>query len=55
MEAKTLWFRSLTMSERMEIFNEFTDLALSANPSLKRRINAKPATGRVQIFSAARG
>jgi hypothetical protein len=55
MEAKTLWFRSLSIAERMEVFCSFTDLALSANPSLKDRIHAQPTTGRVQVLSAARG
>jgi hypothetical protein len=54
-EAKTLWFRSLSMTERMEVFCSFTDLALSANPTLKDRKHAQPITGRVQVLSAARG
>ncbi|MBN1391715.1 MAG: hypothetical protein JW947_02810 [Sedimentisphaerales bacterium] len=51
-EAKTLWFRSLSMAERIEVFCSFVDLALSVNPALKERINAQPITGRVQIISA---
>jgi hypothetical protein len=51
-EAKTIWFRSLSIAERMEVFCSFTDLALSANPSLKDRIHAQPTTGRVQVLSA---
>jgi hypothetical protein len=54
-EAKTLWFRSLSMTERMEVFCSFTDLALSSNPKLKDRVHAQPTTGRVQVLSAARG
>jgi hypothetical protein len=54
MEAKTMWFRSLSMAERMEVFCSFTDLALSANPGLKDRVHAQPTTGRVQVLSAAR-
>jgi hypothetical protein len=54
MEAKTLWFRSLSMAERMEVFCSFTDLAMSANPGLKDRIHAQPTTGSVQVLSAAR-
>jgi hypothetical protein len=51
-EAKALWFRSLSMSERIRILCEVTDLALSLNPSLpeKRRTEAIP--GRVQVISA---
>ncbi len=55
MVAKTLWFRSLSMAERMEIFCGFTDLALSVNPKLKERTNAQSTTGRVRVLSAARG
>jgi len=55
MEAKTMWFMSLSMAERMEVFCSFTDMALSANPGLKDRIHAKPTTGRVQVLSATRG
>ncbi|MCJ7728500.1 MAG: hypothetical protein MUO27_01255 [Sedimentisphaerales bacterium] len=54
MEAKTIWFRSLSMAERIEVFCSFTDPALSANPGLKDRINAQPTTGRVQVLSAKR-
>jgi hypothetical protein len=50
-EAKTRWFRSLSMAERMEVFCEFTDLALSVNPSLKDRKNVKSTTGRIQVIS----
>jgi hypothetical protein len=53
-EAKTRWFSSLSMAERMEIFCSFTDLALSVNPSLsvRNQSHAKPITGRIQILSA---
>ena len=51
-EAKTRWFSSLSMDERMEIFCSFTDLALSVNPDLKDRKHAKPIAGRIQILSA---
>ncbi|GEM_PF-447924 len=33
-EEKTRWFRSLSMVERAEILNEFTELALAANPKI---------------------
>ncbi len=35
LEAKARWFQSLSLDERMDIFCEFTDLALSVNPDLK--------------------
>jgi hypothetical protein len=50
-EAKTRWFRSLSMDERIEVFCEFTDLALSVNPRLKEPTNVKSITGRVQVIS----
>jgi hypothetical protein len=50
-EAKTRWFRSLSMAERMEVFCSFIDLALSINPNLKDRNRAQPSAGRVQVFS----
>jgi hypothetical protein len=52
LEAKTRWFRSLTLAERMDIFCDFTDLALSVNPDLKDRNHAQPIAGRIQVLSA---
>ncbi len=42
-EAKTRWFRSLSLSERMEILCTFTDLALSINPGIAEIREAKQA------------
>ena len=51
-EAKARWFQSLTVEERMQLLCEFTDLALSLNPSLlKEKKHAEPAPGRVQVIS----
>jgi len=50
-EAKTRWFRSLSMADRMEVFCSFVDLALSVNPELKDRNHPQPVTGRVQVLS----
>ena len=52
-EAKARWFRSLSMSDRMEMLCSFTDLALSVNPSLQERKHAQPIAGRIQVISAA--
>jgi hypothetical protein len=52
-EAKVRWFRSLPMSERMEMLCSFTDLALTANPSLQERKHVESATGRIQVISTA--
>jgi len=50
-EAKARWFQSLTVEERMEIFCEITELALSANPDLMDKKDAQPIPGRVQVLS----
>lgn len=52
LEAKTRWFASLSMAERMQIFSDLTDMALSINPSLMEKDHVEPVTGRIQIFSA---
>jgi hypothetical protein len=53
MEAKTRWFRSLPLSERMDMLCAFTDLALTAKPTLPERKDAQPIAGRIQVISAA--
>jgi hypothetical protein len=50
-EAKTRWFRSLSMADRMEVFCSFVDLALSVNPELKDQNHAQPIAGCVQVLS----
>ncbi len=50
-EAKARWFQSLTVSERMEMLCSFTDMALTANPTLQERKHAQPLAGRIQIVS----
>lgn len=50
-EAKALWFQSLTIEERMDLFCELTEMALSLNPSLMEKKNAKPTPGRIQVIS----
>ena len=52
-EAKVRWFRSLSLSERMEMLCAFTDLALKRNPHLADKKYAQPINRRVQILSAA--
>jgi hypothetical protein len=49
-EAKARWFQSLSLAERMEMLCWFTNLALSANPDLADRKDARPARGRVRIL-----
>jgi hypothetical protein len=50
-EAKTLWFRSLTIPERMELLCNFTDLALVLNPELAEKEDAQSTKRRVRILS----
>ncbi len=52
-EAKVLWFRSLSLSDRMDVLCAFTDLALELNPQLPDKKYAQPTKGRIQILSAA--
>jgi len=33
-EVKSKWFSSLSLAERMDLFCEFTDMILAANPAL---------------------
>ena len=51
-EAKARWVQSLSMAERMDVFCEFTELALSVRPELKEKKYVKPIAGRIQILSA---
>jgi hypothetical protein len=50
-EAKVLWFRTLPISERMELLCNFTDLALELNPDLAGKKDAQPTKRRVRILS----
>ena len=52
-EAKVKWFRTLTLSERMELLCAYTDLALELNPQLPDKKHAQQAKRRIQILSAA--
>jgi hypothetical protein len=51
-EAKARWFRSLSLSERMDMLCAFTDLALSVNPALQESKHAQPVAGRIQVLEA---
>jgi hypothetical protein len=50
-EAKVKWFRTLNLSERMEMLCEFTDLALELNPQLPDKKHAQQAKKRIQVVS----
>jgi hypothetical protein len=52
-ENKTLWFRSLTPAERMDMLCAFTELLLSTNPEIVEQRDAQPIKGRVLVLTAA--
>ena len=49
-EAKVKWFRTLNLSERMDMLCAYTDLALELNPQLPDRKYAQQTKGRIQIL-----
>ena len=51
-EAKTRWFRSLALSDRMALFCSLVDLALHVNPRLPDQRHAQSPQGRVRVLSA---
>ncbi len=50
-EEKTRWFRSLSMIERAEMLNEFTEMALAVNPKILVKKNAQPVKERIRVLS----
>lgn len=52
-EAKVKWFRTLSLSEKMDMLCAFTDLALELNPQIPDKKYAQQTKGRIQILSAA--
>jgi hypothetical protein len=40
-ESKTRWFKSLSVSERAEIFNSMMESILEVNPGIAEKMNAK--------------
>ena len=50
-EAKVEWFRSLSLSERMDLLCNFTDLALTLNPGILEKKDAQPVKGRIRVLS----
>ena len=49
-EAKARWFQSLTMEERMEVLDSWTELVLQNNPRLIGIKDAIPIEGRVRVI-----
>ncbi len=54
-EAKTRWFKSLSLCERMEVFCAYTDLALSLNPKIIEAKHVKPPKQGILILSKTPG
>jgi hypothetical protein len=52
-EAKTFWFRSLTLAECMDMLCAFTEFLLTTNPGIMEQKNAEPFEGRVLILTAS--
>ena len=52
-EEKARWFKSLSIEERMQVFDEFTDFLLSVNPRLldAKANDASTAETRIRIVS----
>ena len=50
-EAKVEWFRSLSLSERMDLLCNITDLALTLNPDILEKKDAQPVKGRIRVLS----
>jgi hypothetical protein len=52
-EAKTRWFKSLPIAERMEMLCFFTDLILENNPKIRDKRDVKSLTDRIQVLEKA--
>ncbi len=50
-EAKALWFQSLSLAERMELLCFFTEPLLIINPKIVEQYNVPSAARRVRILS----
>ena len=53
-EAKSRWFQSLSLEERMEYLCEITDLILESVPRVVERKHAEPVAGRIRVVRSPR-
>jgi hypothetical protein len=53
-EAKALWFQSLTIEERLELFDEITEMALELNPDLANGTDAETPSERLRVLTLPR-
>ncbi len=50
-ESKARWFQSLSVEQRMEIFDEMSEMILANRPELVReKPHAAPVPGRIQVL-----
>jgi len=54
LEAKALWFQSLTVEERLELFDEITELALELHPELANGSDAETPSERLRVLTLPR-
>jgi len=52
-EAKARWFQSLSINDRAELLNSYTDMILEVNPKIMELKRAQPIKGRIRIVSKA--
>ena len=50
-EAKALWFQSLSLQERMDLLCAYTDMILEVNPGIMEQKDAEPIEGRILVLS----
>ena len=50
-ESKARWFQSLSLTERAELLNSFTDMFLEINPKIMEQKRAQPIKGRIRVVS----
>jgi uncharacterized damage-inducible protein DinB len=50
LEAKARWFQSLSVQERAEFLDDWTELALAADPDIADRKHAEPTREGVLIL-----
>ena len=53
-EAKARWFRTLTPSERFDVFFSMMDVILKVNPKAAESKDAQPVPGRVLVLELPR-
>ena len=50
---KAQWFQSLTLEERLEIFDEMCEMMLTLQPDIVEKKDATPVPGRVRVLTLA--